>query len=266
MRNIKTVLLTLYDRRHVIGAMARRELGARYAGTLGGIVWVVAQPLATVFVFWFVFSFGFKATGPSGAPFILYFLCGYVPWLFFNEVLDRSVNGVVGNSHLVKKIAFPTEVIPIVYAVVALVPHAFLVMALLFLSEINGFYISVHSIQIIYYLFCLCIFSLGVSWILAALNVFHRDVAQMAAVFLNLWFWMTPIVWGASIIPERYRWILDLNPILYVINGYRSALIYQKWDILNLKITIYYWAISAILFSIGYFVFHRLKDEFGDVL
>ncbi len=266
MRRLLFFLYNIYHRRDIIIAMARRELGSRYAGTLGGFLWVVAQPVATVLVFWFVFSVGFKVTGPTGMPFILYFVCGYVPWLFFSEVLAASTNGVIGNAHLVKKIAFPTEIIPITYMVAGLVAHIALIMVAFGIALINGLPPSFHIFQIIYYFIALCVFSLGLSWVLAALNVFHRDIGQGMAVILNLWFWMTPIVWGQNIIPDRYHWLIEINPILYVVDGYRNALVYHEWIFPDLVQSMYFWGIAIGVFGFGGYIFKRLKPEFADVL
>jgi len=250
----------------MIWAMARRELATRYAGTLGGFLWVIVQPVATVLVFWFVFSVGFKATGPTGAPFILYFVCGYVPWLFFNEVLAASTNGVMGNAHLVKKISFPTEIIPVMYMVAGLVAHGILLAVALGIALLNGVALSFHIFQVLYYFFALCVLSLGLSWALAALNVFYRDIGQAMTVVLNLWFWMTPIVWSLNIIPEKYRWLVELNPMLYVVDGYRNALLYHQWVLPDPAQSVYFWVVAVGLFGLGGYIFRRLKPEFADVL
>lgn len=266
MRHLLYFLRNIYRRHDMIWVMAGRELATRYAGTLGGFLWVIVQPVATVLVFWFVFSVGFKSRGPTGAPFILYFVCGYVPWLFFNETLAASTNGIMGNAHLVKKIAFPTEIIPVMYMVAGLVAHGVLLAIAIGIAWLNGVSLSFYVFQILYYFLALCVFSLGLSWALAALNVFHRDIGQAMAVVLNLWFWMTPIVWSLNIIPEHYRWLVELNPMLYVVDGYRNALLYHQWIWPDLTQSAYFWIVAIGVFGLGGYVFRRLKPEFADVL
>ena len=114
--------------RGLIWAMARREMAQRYAGTLGGLLWAVVQPLVTVAVYWFVFSVGFRAQGPQGLPFILYFLGGFIPWLFFQELLTSCASCVVGNAHLVKKTLFPIHVMPVILLTVSSITHAVLLL------------------------------------------------------------------------------------------------------------------------------------------
>ena len=266
MRRLMYFLLNSYSRRNMIWAMARCELATRFAGTLGGLLWVIVQPLATVLVFWFVFSVGFKATGPTGEPFILYFMCGYVPWLFFSEAVAASTNGVMSNAHLVKKISFPTEYIPVMYMIAGLLAHGFLLAVALGIAQLNGTSPSLYILQIFYYFFALCVLTLGLSWALSALNVFHRDIGPSVAVTLNLWFWMTPIVWSLNIMPERYRWLVELNPMFYIVEGYRNALLYNQWVLPDPTQSAYFWIIAIGAFGLGGYIFKQLKPEFSDVL
>ena len=246
--------------------MAIRELAARYVGTLGGAVWAIVHPLAIVATFWLVFSVGFKARGPDNMPFVLYFLCGLIPWLTFSEVLTASTSAVTGNAHLVKKIVFPSEVLPFVYLGTSAITHVALVAILVAVTVIYGYGPSIYALQLPYYFLAMCFLLLGLSWFLSALNVFHRDVGQAVAVVLNLWFWLTPIVWTVDMIPAEYGWLLRLNPILYVVEGYRNALVYAQPFWADVAGGAYYWSVALMCFGLGAYVFRRLKPEFADVL
>lgn len=265
MRALVAFPLELVRLRAMIWAMARRELAARYAGTLGGMVWAVLQPLAVVGVFWFVFSVGFKAQGPGGAPFITYFLAGYIPWLLFSEVLQTSVPSVVANAHLVKKTLFPTQILPLVQLVSSGVTHAVLLVVLLAGLAAGGA-LSATAPHVVYYFGALCCLTLGLSWTLAAIQVFHRDVAQILTVVLNLWFWLTPIVWTEDVMPAEFRWAIDWNPVHYVVAGYRGALMggLAPWH--DPVAALRFWVVALPALMLGIFVFRRLKPDFADVL
>lgn len=256
----------LFRLRGMIWAMARRDLAARYVGSAGGIFWAVVQPLVTVAVYWFVFSVGFRAQGPGGAPFILYFLGGFVPWLFFSEVVNASVPAVVGNAHLVKKTLFPTQILPVVQVVAASAAHGALLLAYIGLAAatVGASWISLP--QLLYYYLALAALALGFGWLLSALQVFSRDVQQGAAVALNLWFWLTPIVWTADLLPPEYRWIVDANPMSYVVQGYRDSVLGGGaiWD--RPLAAAGYWLAAGGALALGALVFRRLKPEFADVL
>lgn len=255
-------------RRHssVIAVLARREFAARYVGTLGGFVWSVLQPLATVGVFWFVFAVGFKAQGPDGTPFVLYFLCGLIPWLTFSEVLNTSVSAISGSAYLVKKVAFPTEILPLVHIIAASIAHAILLSILLIMLVLEGYALAPSMVIVVYYYLALCVIALGLSWTLSALNVFSRDVSQIVTAVLNLWFWLTPIAWSGHLLPPEYEWVISINPIYYVVDGYRSTLLYHAPPFANAVNPLYFWLVALGCFCIGAFIFRRLKPEFADAL
>lgn len=259
-------LRNIYSCRDIVRTMAAHELANRYVGTLGGALWTIAHPVAMILVYWFVFSVGFKAQGPAGMPFILYFVSGLLPWLFFNETLTASISSVTGNAHLVKKLVFPTEVLPVVHIAAGLVAHGVLVAVFLVLLGYHGIYPSVYIAQLPYYLVMLIVLTLGMSWLLAALHVFYRDIGQAMTVLLNFWFWLTPIVWTIDIVPERYRWLLHINPFYFLVEGYRNALVYQKPMWATPHDALYFTVIALALFTLGAAVFRRLKPEFHDML
>jgi lipopolysaccharide transport system permease protein/teichoic acid transport system permease protein len=263
---IVAFLAKLYRYKEVIWAMAARDIAARYVGTFGGMVWAIVHPLATVIIYWFVFSVGFKAQGPAGMPFVLYFVSGLVPWLFFSEVLGSSINAVTANAHLVKKTVFPAEILPIVHLISASFVHLIMIVVLSVLGWHYGYGPSLTSIQVVYYYGALGCFVLGLSWLVGSLQVFHRDVGQAMIVALGLWFWLTPVVWSAEMIPVPYRSILEYNPIYYVVEGYRGSLITDQAAWMNWRGGLRFWAITGPVFLLGAYVFRRLKPDFADVL
>jgi len=247
-------------------AMAGREFTSRHISTLGGLIWSIINPLVTVTIYWFVFSVGFKVQGPSGMPFVLYFLSGLIPWMTTSETLLNSISAVSGNPHLVKKIAFPTEILPVVHLVASSITHIVLLAILLVLIIVMGHEITYRLLIVSYYYAAMCILVLGLSWVLTALNVFSRDIAQIVTVVLNLWFWLTPIAWASDLIPQQYAWVLNCNPMLFIVDGYRNAFLYSKPFFDNSVGHLYFWVIAIICFWLGAIIFHRLKPEFSDML
>ncbi|MBN1788439.1 MAG: ABC transporter permease [Sedimentisphaerales bacterium] len=259
-------LKRIYLYRSIITSMAIREVQKRYAGTLGGLLWSVINPLMMVLVYWFVFSVGFKVKPAGGIPFIVVFLCGLIPWLTFSEVLITSTNALIANTHLVTKTVFPTEVLPLVYLLASLITHIIMMIILFIVLLMNHISVSIYNLQLLYYLFSLCIFSLGLSWILSAANVFWKDVGQGLGVILNMWFWFTPIVWDIGIIPQKYQFIVKLNPFYYIVEGYKTSFVYHFPIWHNWRVGIYFWAINLLVFIVGVCIFRRLKPEFAEVL
>lgn len=252
--------------RSMILTLALHDLKVRYAGTIGGFFWTFAHPVAIVVIFYFVFAVGFRAQGPSDTPFILWFVCGLAPWFFFNETLQAITKSIANNPHLVKKTVFPTETLPFVYLVSGSPPHAIFLLLLAGLLIFYGISFHVERLAVFYFFFCSCVLLLGLGWLLASFQVFYRDIGQGLAIILNLWFWVTPIVWTPEIIPENYRGLLFFNPLYYIVEGYRGLLIFDPIAWPSGGETIYFWVVSSLLFMIGSYAFRRLKPEFPDVM
>lgn len=263
---VGSFIAKLYHYRGVIWAMAVRDLAARYAGSFGGIMWAILHPLALIATYWFVFSYGFKVTGPAGMPFVVYFTTGLVPWLFFSEVLGASIRAVASNAPLIKKTVFPAEILPIVHLVSGSFTHLVLITILCFLTWYYGFGPSFTVVQVIYYYGALSCFVLGLSWLLSSLQVFHRDIGEGMNVIFNLWFWATPIVWSTQMLPKRVMRLLEYNPIFYLVEGYRSSFTKHEVFLTDWRSAARFWLVTGPVLLFGAYVFKRLKPNFPDVL
>ncbi|MCP3943384.1 MAG: ABC transporter permease [Desulfobacteraceae bacterium] len=266
LRQLFDFLGKIYSHRVMIMAMARQNLKRQYAGTFGGFLWHVIHPLMTILVFWLIFSAGLKVQPMENAPFIVVFCCGYIPWMTFSQTLSVSTSIIVDNSHLTTKTVFPTEILPIVSLIANLMGHGILMCIFLLLLFFNQIPFSLWNLQFIYYLFSLSVLTISLGWFLSAVNVFFRDVGQIFSIILNLWFWMTPIVWPVSIVPEKYRFILDLNPVYYIVKGYKLSFIDHVPFWHNLTGGLYFWALCSLVLLIGSCVFRKLKPEFAELL
>jgi len=259
-------LKTIYTYRSTIKALTVREIKVRYVGSLGGLAWSIIHPLVIILVYWMVFSVGFKVQPVSNIPFIVAFLCGFIPWTLFNETLMANTQAVIKNTHLATKVVFPTELLPLVNFLASLITHGIMLVILLGVMLFNGITLSIYNIQFVYYLFLLSVFIMGLSWIAAALNVFYRDVGQFLVALLHLWFWLTPIVWMLDMMPEPYRFYLKINPMVHIVEGYRNSFLHYVpfWERIGEES--YLWACSVVFFVLGGLLFRRLKWEFAEVL
>ena len=259
--------MALCVHRQVIWRLAIHAFSNRYSATLGGLLWAFLQPMMTLAVFWFVFSYGLKIKSPAeGVPFVLVLFCGLVPWMSFNEALSGGANAILDHRYLVKKIAFPLEILPAVPFVTAAIVHIFMLVLLSAILMSYGIWPTALTLQVAYFFLAMCAFCISLSWILAALNVFHRDVGQALGVILMMWFWLTPIVWPLEVLPATARWIVELNPMVYVVEGYRQSLLYAEPAWHDWTGALYFWGVTAFLSLLGPIVFHRLKPHFADVL
>ena len=267
--NIRHFLLFLrdvYQGRQIILQLARNDFKARFAGSYLGIVWAFIQPLVMIAVLWFVFQVGFRATPVAEFPFILWLSCGLIPWFFFAESLNTATGSLLEYSFLVKKVVFRTSVLPLVKILSAYYVHIFFIGLLVVMFLAYGYKPNIYYLQILYYSFAQVMLLLGLSWITSSLAVFIKDTANIISVVLQIGFWVTPILWPINMIPERYQVFFKLNPMFYIVEGYRDSLILGVgfWHRYNQGL--YFWIVTAILFFFGALLFKKLRPHFPDVL
>ncbi len=190
--HVPEIIKVVHRHRQMISAMAMRDFQSRFAGTLGGVLWTFAHPLAIIAIFYFVFAVGFRAQGPEGTPFVLWFVCGLVPWFFFNETLLAITNSVTSHAYLVKKTIFPSEVLPLIHLTSGLLPHMIFMLILACLMSYLAVPFLLDRFLVVYFLFCTSILLLGLGWMLSALQVFYRDISHALSIVLNLLFWGHP--------------------------------------------------------------------------
>ena len=265
-RALTALILDIIHNRKLLLQMTRRDFRQRYLGSYLGILWAFIQPTVTVLIFWFVFQVGFKSQPVDNVPFILWLVCGMFPWFFISDSILSATNSVIESSYLVKKIVFRGEILPIVKIMSALVVHIFFVAVLFAMFAYYGYPFSIYNAQIIYYFFAMICLSLGISWLTSSLTVFLRDVGQFASMILQFGFWFTPIFWSLKIIPEEFHFMLKLNPMYYLVEGYRQSFIYHEWFWQHQHQTIYFWTLTAITAFIGAWCFKKLRPHFADVL
>ncbi|MBU3143473.1 ABC transporter permease [Clostridium sp. CF012] len=257
----------LYNNRNLILDLAKNDFKTKYAGSYLGIVWAFIQPIITILIYWFVFEFGLKSSSPTkNTPFVLWFTAGLIPWFFFQEALLNATNSLVEYSYLVKKVVFKISILPIVKIISALFVHLVFILFILLLFIGYGYPIDIHILQVIYYSFCTFILVLAISYSTAAIIIFFKDLGQIITIVLQLGMWMTPIMWSYKIVPENLQWILKLNPLYYVVEGYRDTFINKVWFWERYNQTVYFWILCIIIFIFSARTFKKLKPHFSDVL
>jgi len=259
-------LFTLYSRRFLILEMARRDVASQHLGSLLGFFWTILHPVIWILILWIVFDLGFKVAPTNDVPFVVWLTAGLAVWNFFSEVVRGSTSSIVEHSYLVKKIVFPLSILPVVKLLTALVTHAIFILLLILLITLYGLPFSLYWIQALYYLGAMALLGLGLSWITSAVNVFFRDTHQIVAVLLQFGFWATPIFWDPNIMPEQIQYLLKLNPLYYIVEGYRGSFIYSVafWE--NLRLTACFWSFTGLAFSSGVLVFRLLRPHFSDII
>lgn len=255
-------LRDLWAYRELLYFLAWRDVKVRYKQTLLGVAWVVIQPLLPMLVFTFIF--GRVVRVPSdGIPYHLFAFAGLVPWMFFSGSITRSGNSLVGSSNLITKVYFPRLVIPIAAVVAALLDFAIGFGLLAALIAWHGVAPSWQLLLLPVLVLLTGMLALGIGMWASALNVKYRDVGYVLPFLVQLGMFMTPIIYPTSIIPERWRWLLDLNPMSGIIEGYRASLFGRPIDWATLAIST---GITLVLLVWAAYVFRRMEKEFADVV
>lgn len=268
MKKILALPAELYQNRKLVLSLAKNDFKTKYAGSYLGIVWAFIQPIVTILVYWFVFSVGLKAGTVSDYPFVLYLVSGIIPWFFFQDALNGGTNALIEYNYLVKKVVFKISILPIVKIISALFVHVFFVAFALLLCACYGYTPSLYTLQIIYYSVCTFLFVLGLVYATSAIVIFFRDLTQIISIFLQVGVWLTPIMWDIDML-SSHPWLIKLfklNPMYYVVTGYRDSMLGHVGIWNHVSWTIYFWVVTILLFGLGSVIFKRLKPHFADVL
>ena len=250
----------------VLLSLILNDLRTRYLTNYLGILWVFIQPVATTLILYFVFQFGFKAPAHTSFPFVLWLVCGLVPWFFIVESLNSGCASVKEYSFLVKKIVFEVSLLPLVKLGSALVVHMFFISILVVLLLVYGYKPTVYWFQIVYYVCCLFALLLAFAWVTSSMVVFFPDLAQLVSMAAQFGFWLTPVFWDIDAMGSPLSEYLRLSPFAYVVEGFRDTFIREIWFWDRLKQTMFFWGIVIVLMFAGRRIFKKLRPHFADVL
>ena len=265
-----TVLpVELFQSRHLIWKLAKNDFKKRYAGSYLGAVWAMVQPVVTVVMYYIVFDVIMGSGRPMAndeIPYVLFLTAGLVPWFYFNESLQNGTNSMLEYNYLVKKVVFKISILPIIKIIAATFIHVFFACILLVIAAIYGYFPSIYTIQLVYYSFCMFILVLGMCYTTCAVMVFFKDLGQIINIALQIGMWATPILWDIESIGPKAQMLVKINPLVYIVNGYRSTIFEKTWFFEDFYSTMYFWIFTVVIFGIGALVFKRLKVHFADVL
>lgn len=267
-----TVLPTeLMQNRRLIWKLAKNDFKKRYAGSYLGAVWAMIQPVVTVAMYYIVFDKIFQTrsqmlAGGIEVPYVLFLTAGLVPWFYFTEAITSGMTALIEYNYLVKKVVFKISILPIIKIIAATFIHIFFVCILLLVGSLYGYYPSVYTIQILYYSFCMFVLALAISYSTCAIVVFFKDLQQIVGIVLQIGMWATPILWDIETLGDTAKLLLKINPLVYIVNGYRTSIYDHQWFFEDFYSTMYFWIITVVIFVIGAILFKRLKVHFADVM
>lgn len=251
----------------MIKNMVIRDIRARYVGSFIGIFWTFIHPVSQVLIYYFVFSVVLKirlSAEYGDTSFAAWLIAGLLPWFFFSEVVTRSPNAILEQADVIKKTVFPTELLSVTHFISAMISHLIGLVIFECVLLALGHKVSTKILLILPSIIMIGLFSIGISWALSALNVFLRDIGQVIGVFMQIWFFMTPIFYPLDSIPQSLQGIYLLNPMLHIIETYRDAMLGNSH--VSIENVLFVAIYTAGSFVAGGLIFKKLKPTFTDVL
>jgi ABC-2 type transport system permease protein len=249
----------IWEFKYLIYNLVLRDLKVKYKGSTLGFLWSLLNPLLMIVVYTVAFQFVLKVRVPN---FPIFLFSALLPWSFLSSTLSMGVTSITENSNLVKKVYFPREVLPLSIVLVNLFHFclSFLVLipALLFFKIIPGF----SFLFLVVIVFFQTLFVLGLTLLVSALNVYYKDVKHFLEVMLNLWFWLTPIIWPLNLVPEKLQDYVYLNPFTAFVQAYRDIILHNQFPkplILTILV-----ATGILVFLLGALVFQKKQRRFAE--
>ena len=242
--------------------MIVRDLKVRYKQTIMGVAWAVIQPLTMIAIFTLIF--GKLAKIPSdGYPYPVFVFSGLLAWNFFSSSVSTSGVSLIGASNLVSKVYFPRIIIPISSIGVSMVDFLISGFLLLIMMLFYAQAITFKILLLPFFLIGLMVLSIGFGSWLASVTVVYRDFRYVIAYLVQIWMYLTPVLYPISFVPEKWRWLLYLNPVYGWINGIRASFLGQPIDGIGVTISL---VLSIIIFVFGMFYFERTQRRFADII
>ncbi len=261
MNIIKELVLPFRSYKFLLLQLTQREIKARYKQSFVGYAWVLLNPLSQLLVYSFVFSIVFKFP-TNNIPYIIFLYAALLPWTLFQTSISSATQSLVENASLLKKVNFPREVIPYASVLSKIVDFAFSAILFLILSLLLRTPLSWTIVFFIPIFISQILLTTGISLMLSTFNLFYRDIQYLASLLLMIWMYMTPIVYPLSLVPTKYVWLYKLNPMVGIIEGYRSSIFGYPFET-----TIIFWSmgISVAVFLLGFIIFKRTEKMFADI-
>lgn len=272
MKSAITVIKEQIDHFYLIRRLSLYELESKNKNNYLGMAWEIINPVIQILIYWFVFGSirqraDIEVAPGMDVPFIFWLLCGFILWTFFYQSTIQGSKSIYTRLRLLSKMNFPMSVIPNLVIFSQFYIHLILLIITFMIFQVAGYFVSIYFVQILYFIvasFCL-IFAL--SLITSTLSTIIRDVHMFLNATLRMLLYLSPILWQMTVLSENVQFILKLNPLYYLIEGYRSAFFGLDWYfIVHWEYTLYFWAVVLVLFLIGSALHVKFRRHFIDYL
>jgi len=252
----------LWAYRELFLVLVQRDIKVRYKQTVLGVVWAVLQPVLTMLIFTVIFG-GLAKIPSDGYPYAIFVFAALLPWTFFANAVSTSSMSLVASANMVSKVYFPRIIIPLASIGGGLIDLIISTFVLLSLMAWYGVGWSANLLLAPVLLLGVIFIALGVGTLLSALTVAYRDFRFVVPFLVQIWMYATPVVYPASLVPEKWQWVMFLNPMAGVIEAFRSAFLGRPFDLPSIAIS---FAVAVVIFIWGIAYFERVERRFADII
>jgi ABC-type polysaccharide/polyol phosphate export permease len=256
----------IFLNRHLLFTLSLRDFQKKYIKNFLGLIWAILDPLAFVLILYVVMEMRYADKDPKAIPFVVYLLTGYIVFELFSSSIMAVTTSIKEHAFLLNKINFRVAILPIVTILSNLTVHLIVLMLCVVVLLYHQIYPSFYWFQVFYYMFALSVFLISVGWLTSSIYLFFPDIRNIISIITRIMFFVTPIFWKMEGLPVSSQNILKLNPIYYIVNGYRDSLLNHKafWD--TPVVTCYFWSVCLVFLVAGVAVFKKLRPHFADVV
>lgn len=261
------ILEECWRNRYRLWRLSSYDVKVRNSETVFGFLWNFFNPALQIFVYWFVFAIGLRTPAPvEGYSYLIWMIFGIMPWFFINSAIMSSTTSIVAFRSVLKRMKFPVGIVPAKAVLSAFIEHLWAMVVVIALFFLCGYRMGVHAVNLLYFMVCALAFLLGFGLFASAVNVVFRDFQKIMNSILRLLFYLSPVVWSQDSLPEHLKFALRLNPIAYIIDGYRESILYNHTLMFHGRQAVYFWCVTILLLLVGAAVHDRLCRQFMDLV
>lgn len=256
-----SIVKNLYNYRELIKTSVKKDIGGKYKHSFLGVLWSFINPLLQIAVYAIIFPLIMRNNIPN---YTVFMVCGLIPWNYFSVVINRASFTMIENGNIIKKVFFPREILPLSLVISETINFAISTLIIICFTLAYGMGLTPYILLYPVVLFIQFVLLLGISLIVSSVTVYFRDLQHFIGVLLQLFFYATPIVYSVETIPESFRWILQINPMTYIIEGFRD--IFYNQTMPDMKMLGIILLIGIIICVLGYLIFSKLQKKFAEEL